>query len=276
MNKEDTMIAELRRLIDLTKLDISTTPEEAQDLADRVVDQNLHSACIRPSHVKKLMDLHKPYRLSAVLGFPKVKFEISSDEYLKQAKDMIGRGPKIIEAAKALEDGALELDPVMNIGNLTALQKELQQLVQKLFEFAQSRPNERFWMKPIFSCELLNDEEIETTVKIFADVVNRFYEQNPDAKSQIKFAYKNSTGYVVSQKNKEGVDYQLRTTSPKLISMIAGLLDKYDPDRNIYIKAAGGIRDVDTALAIRQAANGRLSHIGTSKNFTETTVTDSY
>lgn len=266
----------MNNLIDLTNLNPSATIAELKTLADKVLDQGLHSACIRPSKVRELMDLHRPYKLSAVIGFPESKFEISNTNDFASTKASIGdfnMQSKQVEASRALEDGAMELDPVMKISDLDNLQSELQGLIETLYKFALERHQEKFWMKPIFSCEILNDDETERTVKIFSDVVSRFYENNPDAKDRIRFAYKNSTGYISS---KAGSGIALKTSSAELISSIARLLNRYDPDRNISIKAAGGIRDTETALAIQKAADGRLSHIGTSALFTEVSNKSAY
>ncbi len=270
------METKIASIIDLTNLNPSATLIELKALADKALDQGLHSACIRPSKVRELMNLHKPYRLSAVVGFPENKHEIADVNDLANVKASIGNfstQSKQNEAAKALEDGAMELDPVMRIRDLDNLQSELQGLIEILYKFALERHQEKFWMKPIFSCEILSGEEIERTVKIFSDVVSRFYENNSDAKDRIRFAYKNSTGYIST---KVGSGVTLKTTSPELVSLIAGLLNKYDPNRNISIKAAGGIRDIETASAIKKAADGRLSHIGTSALFTEVSNKSAY
>ncbi len=272
----DIMESTVDNLIDLTNLNPSASLAELKTLADTVLDKDLHSACIRPSKVKELMNLNQHYRLSAVIGFLENKYEITDANNLEKIKSSIGNfslEAKKVEAANALGDGAIELDPVMKISDLDNLQKELQGLIETLYKFSLERPEEKFWMKPIFSCEILNDEEIERTAKIFSDVVARFYESNPDVVARIKFAYKNSTGYIGS-KEESGV--VLKTSSPNLISLIAKLLNKYDPKRNISIKAAGGIRDTETALLIQDSADGRLTHIGTSKLFTEPESKNTY
>lgn len=258
------METKIESLIDLTNLNTQASFEDLKTLADKVLDQCLHSACIRPSKVRELISSNKSYRLSAVVGFPENKYEIANAEDLAKVKASIGNFSlqnKQLEAAQALEDGAMELDPVMKIGDLDNLEKELKGLVEILNKLSLENPSKKFWMKPIFSCEILSDEEIEKTVKIFSDVVAQFYENNSDAKTRIKFAYKNSTGYISS---KAGSGVILKTSSPQLISSIAKLLNRYDPLKNIFIKAAGGIRDTETALEIQKAADARLSHIGTS------------
>ena len=270
------MKTQIENLIDLTNLNPSASLAELKALADTVLDKDLHSACIRPSKVKELMDLYQRYRFSAVVGFPETKYEIADASDLAKVKASIGNfslEAKKIEATQALEDGAIELDPVMKISDLDNLGNELEGLIKVLNKFSLENPTKNFWMKPIFSCEILNDDETERTVKIFSDVVSRFYESNADAQCRIKFAYKNSTGYISA---KAGSGVVLKTSSPELVSSIAGLLKRYDPDRNISIKAAGGIRDTETALSIQDSADSRLSHIGTSALFIEAASESAY
>lgn len=253
---------EINQYIDFTNLDINASEKEIKKLSEIASLEGFHSVCIRAKYLEFFNRLNLNCKVSIVIGFPEQKFQIETEEELKQAKFLIGNidlNTKIQETIYALEHNANELDPVIKISILEEAKLEIESICQVLYDFALQNPDKIFWLKPIFSCEILTETELEESIKIFSKIVNDFYSQNPNTKNQIKFAYKNSTGYISSSKLK------LKTSSPELISKISKYLGKYDPNKNIYIKAAGGIRDLETAEAIISAAEDRLSHIGSSR-----------
>ena len=71
-------------------------------------------------------------------------------------------------------------------------------------------------------------------------------------------SYKNSTGFI----EVKGLEAQ---ANPELIRKIKNLLDLYDKEPFVQIKAAGGIRSYEDSLKIINITNERLSHLGTSK-----------
>jgi deoxyribose-phosphate aldolase len=259
----------LEKLIDHTNLKADATENEIEELCREAQLMGANSICVRPRWIKKFS---KFYKCSAVIGFPEEVIFCDSPEDLKTAKNTIGNLPleiKLNEMKKALEDGALELDPVIKLipdGLGTEalsceaferfLKNELEQYLKTIGDFVKHNPRlASIWLKPIFSCELLSDEELDITVKVLSSLLNY-----PDYSERIKLAYKNSTGFVKSTKS----DLQILLANSSLINKITKLLDKYDLEKNIYIKAAGGIRDWYTAQKIYEAAEGRLSHIGSS------------
>ena len=305
---------DLVSLVDQSLLKPETKPEEVSAAIKEAQNYHYNSICIRPHFIA---EFSKQYRLSAVIGFP-VDFiscevtngVISNSHDLKRARDIISApsmAAKVVEARNALEAGALELDPVININDLFSpedfnivypvfsqeqdlkkfadaivpetklnfpgdkLRKELQIYLFLLREFtsqasetnsslrAEDEAIHYYSLKPIFSCELLTETELELSISIFAEEILNFYEQFPETIGRIRCSYKNSTGFI---KSHDGSAIKLAT--PELISRIATELNKHDPDRIIGIKAAGGVRDLSSAEAVAKAAAGRLTHIGTS------------
>jgi deoxyribose-phosphate aldolase len=237
-------------LIDHTYLNMDADELILDSLLKEAQEYGFNSICIRSNWINKYA---KQYRCSSTIGFPESILEVHSQEDLLKSKEIIGNiniMQKLAEFRQAALDGALELDPVVDINNL---ERELNAYIILLDAL---NLNHSIYLKPIFSCELLSDKQIEDSIKIFSQIVQRYYAGY--GKSKIKFAYKNSTGFVKSNTLK------LRTTSVDLISLIATMLNKYDPESNITIKAAGGIRNYADVIAIQAAADGRLSHIGTS------------
>ncbi len=250
MNQGNNHIA---KLIDHTYLKTDGTKVILDKLVKEAQRYHFNSICIRSNWIKEYAD---QYRCSATIGFPEQVFVINSQEDLLAAKNAIGNiniMDKLSELRQAILDGAQELDPVIDLNQFSHLERELNAYIILIDSLNLDRS---IYLKPIFSCELLSDREIEQSVKIFAEAVANYYTlySNP----RIKFAYKNSTGFVKSER------VALRTTSPDLVRLIANLLDKYDKQKYITIKAAGGIRSYEDAIAVEAAASGRLSHIGTS------------
>lgn len=251
----------IENFIDHTNLKTDASETDIEKLAKEANEYHFNSICIRLTWLEKFTE---KYKCSAVIDFPKEIITVASDEDLKMAKEIIGNSSleeKTQEAKQALEAGALELDPVIRIGKPELIQEELRAYIELMAE-----QEKELWLKPIFSCEILSWEEINYTIEAFAREVSRHYALKPDSK--LKFAYKNSTGFIKHHCQEEAsatdVAIHFKPTSTELISFIAEKLDLNDPVGRIHIKAAGGIRDLETAKKIIMAARGRLSHIGTS------------
>lgn len=292
---------ELNKLIDHTLLKSDANYDQVSNLLDEAVENKFNSICIRPEFIKDFAHL---YRTSAVVAFPEEKLDESKARELKitsiaRLKQELGNEEpylKVEEAKRALAEGALELDPVIQVSNLDAediqaqdaAKEELLEYFKLLREHEQELESENkinnntvgsLFIKPIFSCEVLDDDELEVSVSVFAEAVLEFKEENPESK--IQFAYKNSTGFIdkdliqkligfEQEHAKSCTDHGHKHTELKLrshkelIEKIIEQLKLYDPAKNIKIKAAGGIRSKEDALELIEAADGRLSHIGTS------------
>jgi|GEM_PF-5405680 len=290
----------MQNLVDQSLLKAETTTENIAAAVLEAQKYNYNSICIRPKFVAEFAP---QYRISAVIGFPQDFINANNST----ARDIISAptmASKVVEARQALSDGAMELDPVLDISDLAPrsnfhtvypvfsrdqdlkqfsvvpetkmsfpgdkLRKELQTYMFLIKSHCEERSDEAistapslqaqrgnpatYNLKPIFSCEILSEDEIKLSVQIFAEEVLSFLEQFPEITNRIKFSYKNSTGFIK--------DRELAT--PRLIQLIATELDQHDPERIIGIKAAGGVRDLVAAQAVAEAAGSRLTHIGTS------------
>ena len=309
----------LNHLIDHTALDLNAKIEDIETLVAEAKEYKFNSICIRPDWISSFAS---QYRCSAVVGFPEEVLFVTDNNSISSVKNEIGavhQGSKIIEARQALLDGALELDPVVEVRNLCInrdgeflgdrVRKEITGYLFLLREFMkiydpsipgkfyepssetvkEGSVDQHYKLKPIFSCEILDTAELELSVEILAETINDFVENEiEEAKEKfpeltnpqinLGFAYKNSTGFIKYAGNKPEQN-PLKTTSPELISNIASLLDKYDRNNLVKIKAAGGIRTPEDALEIQNAAQGRLSHIGSSQGLAlcgQTTSTSGY
>ena len=177
----------------------------------------------------------------------------------------------------ALRAGALELDPVMNPLylmselpiKLNPIYIELTKAIDTCFELEREIYSKQnldpdtslsIAIKPIFSCELLNLEQIKYSVEIISKVFEYYKAKQEYGNSTLKIqlTYKNSTGFIEIEGS------ETAQANPQLITFIKNLLDLYDKNSTIQIKAAGGIRSYEDALELIKIANERLSHIGTS------------
>ncbi len=249
-------------LYDLSPLQAQSSREDIIQAINIAKDYHYNSVCLRPHFVA---EFSSSYRLSSVIGFPS-NFIYYDPEDLESCLISISSpsmSSKTIEARKALQEGALELDPVLNIRDLwestEALRKEIQTYLFLLREFA--RTDTHLYLKAIFSSEILPARELELSVKIYASEILAFYEEFPELIGRIKCSYKNSSGFIKSSKPEK----PLRLAHPQLIKTLAAYLDLYDPSKLIGIKASGAIRTFDDVQKLYNAASGRLTHIGTSQ-----------
>ncbi|MDX5421798.1 MAG: deoxyribose-phosphate aldolase [Hymenobacteraceae bacterium] len=204
---------ELAAYIDHTQLKPDATAEQVLQLCDEARGYGFAAVCIAPCYVQLAKDRLGPgsqVKLATVVGFPlgyqhpKVKF---------------------LETHQAIEDGATEIDVVMNIslfksGKYAEVENELGDLAK----FCHLKEAE---LKVIIETALLTEEEIvracELCAKAGADYV------------------KTSTGFAAKGATVEHVRLMRRVLP-----------------RNIKIKAAGGIRTFADAEALIKAGADRL------------------
>ncbi|MCD6449909.1 MAG: deoxyribose-phosphate aldolase [Thermotogaceae bacterium] len=203
---------DVRSAIEHTNLKPTATPENIRKLCEEAKEHNFYGVCVNPVYVKLAKDELKGsnQKVVTVCGFP------------------LGATPsqvKACEARRAVQDGADEVDMVINIGLLKAREYE------KVYEDIKSVVEAAgVPVKVIIEACYLTDEE-----KVAACVISKL----------AGAAYvKTSTGFGSGGATVEDVH---------LMRWVIG--------RRMGVKAAGGIRDFETAaLMIRAGAN----KIGTS------------
>ena len=201
---------EINRYIDHTQLAADATEEKIAKLCAEAAQYRFASVCVNSCWVKycaeKLKDTD--VNVCTVVGFP--------------LGAMVTRA-KAYEAAAAVDDGADEVDMVINIG---FLKDKKYDLVEKDIREVKEACNGKL-LKVIIECCLLTDEEkikaCELSQKAGADYV------------------KTSTGFSKSGATAEDVALMRRTVGDRL-----------------GVKAAGGIRDAETAKKMIAAGASRL------------------
>lgn len=212
MRNESALDTDLAPFIDHTLLAPAATAEHIRHLCDQADTYRFAAVCVYPAYVPLAVELlhGKRPKVCTVIGFP---------------SGMATTKTKLYEAQEAAENGATELDVVINLGWLkmgetNLLHKEIASIVELT---GQS-------VKAILETTILSAAEKRLAAEVCLD-------------AGVKFL-KTSTGW------QGGATVE----DVKLLRQIAG-------DR-IGIKASGGIRTPDQALALIEAGANRL---GTSR-----------
>lgn len=209
----------LASAIDHTNLKPTATEEDIRRLCNEAVQYNFATVCINGCYVPLCRDLlsQSPVKICTVVGFP-LGATLSS--------------AKAIETSFLLDDGADEIDMVINVGFLKSgkpdlVLNDIKAVKNAIDSFNPYRNRPKPLLKVIIeTCYLTNDEKksaCELSMKAGADFV------------------KTSTGFGTGGATLENV---------KLMKSVVG--------DNCLIKASGGIKDFETASAMIEAGAARL------------------
>ena len=208
------MAIEINRYIEHTNLRPTLVAHDIDKLVEEAIQHQFIGVCVPPFWVKKVAReiSDTDVQLVTVIGFP-LGYQMTET--------------KLIEIEKGIENGANELDIVMNVSSfktgLPWTKIELAKCAALIHESSCS-------MKVIIETAYLSDEEILTATKICADAGSDFV--------------KTSTGFAPSGAKAEHVKL-MRTNLPS----------------NVGVKASGGIRALKATL---EMINAGADRIGTS------------
>jgi deoxyribose-phosphate aldolase len=199
-------------LIDHTLLRPDATPAQIEILAQEAIEHGFACVCVNPAHVAlAVLSLdHSRVRVAAVAGFP------------------LGANlteTKVLEAVRAIGQGAQEIDLVMSIGALIA--GDHQSVAEDLRAVAQAVHREGGWLKVIIESALLSLPR-KVAACLLATCCGADF-------------VKTSTGFGPGGARVEDV---------RLIRQVVG--------PSVGVKAAGGIRSLEDALAMIEAGANRL------------------
>jgi len=219
MKKIDTIVsvdkvrANIAGVIDHTLLKADATLTDLDKLCDEAIKYSFAAVCVNPANVAYCVEKLGKSKIpvAAVIGFPLGANHISS---------------KMIETEFCVDDGATELDMVINIGMLkSGMEEYVFQDIQAVVEAAKGNI-----VKVIIETSLLTDEEKIKACKL--------------AKKAGAHFVKTSTGFSKAGAKVEDV---------KLMRGVVG--DK------LGVKASGGVRSFEDAIKMIAAGANR---IGTS------------
>jgi deoxyribose-phosphate aldolase len=213
----DFTIADLAKMFDHALLQPTLTDAEMKKGCELARELNVASVCIKPYAVTLAAQILKgsTVAVSTVIGFP-------HGGHLTQIKRS--------EAEVALEQGAVELDMVCNIGKVLSGDWDyVREDIQSVIEPAHARKAK---VKVIFENCFLQDEHKEMLCRICGDL-------NADW-------VKTSTGYG----DTGATDHDLE------------LMRRCSPS-HVQVKAAGGVRTFERVLAVRALGVTRIGSTST-------------
>ena len=201
---------EINKYIDHTLLKPTATEKDIINLCKEAIEYKFYSVCVNSCYVRLAREFTKNsnVKVCSVVGFPLGAMSTKS---------------KVFEAKQAVEDGAQEIDMVMNIGflksqNFLAVLKDIADVKNAIG---------RIPLKVILEISELSKNEIIKASEICLDAKADFV--------------KTSTGFSKSGATLTAVRIMKKTVRD-----------------NAKIKASGGIRDYDTAIKYIESGADRL------------------
>lgn len=204
---------ELSKYIEHTLLKQDAKKEELKKLFDEAIKYNFKGVCVNPVNVKMAKEYLKDtnVKIVTVVGFP-----------LGANRSDV----KAYETQKAIEDGADEIDMVINV---SALKDKDYSFVQKDIETVKEACLDKP-LKVILETDLLEKDEIKKACEICIEAKADFV--------------KTSTGFVKNGVGAKVEDVKLMAETVK--------------NKGLGVKASAGIRDKQKALAMIEAGADRL------------------
>ena len=202
---------ELNRMMDHTILKADATEADVLQVIEEAKEYQFYSVCINPTWVKLAAEklAGEPVAVCTVIGFP---LGANTSEV------------KAYETTDAINNGADEVDMVINVGALKSAQyKKVQQDIEAVVAAAKDRA----LVKVIIETALLTKEEIVKACEL--------------AKAAGADFVKTSTGFSTSGAATADVKLMRETVGPTM-----------------GVKASGGIHSAQEAMAMIEAGATRL------------------
>lgn len=218
MTKEITT-AQLAKYLDHTNLKPEATEASIRQTCEEAIKYNTASVCINSHWIPLAAELLKDTTVNpiTVVGFPLGATNTET---------------KVYEAITVIDDGAEEIDMVLNVGELIG--GNLDYVTADIQAVAEAVHAKHKMLKVIFETSLLNDEQI----------VNACHASEAAGADYVK----TSTGFSTEGATLHNVALMRKTVGNKL-----------------GVKASGGIHSREEALAMIEAGASRLGVSATVK-----------
>ena len=202
---------QLAKMIDHTILKSEATSEEIKKLCEEALKYNFASVCVNPTRVKEAYEILKnsDVKVCTVIGFP---------------LGATTTNVKVFETKDAIENGATEVDMVINIGRLK--EKDYDFVKEDIKGVVDAAKGKALTKVIIETC-LLTDEEKVVACKL--------------AKEAGADYVKTSTGFSTGGALKEDIKLMRETVGPEL-----------------GVKASGGVRTLEDAEAMIENGATRI------------------
>ena len=206
-------IKQILAVVDHTNLKVDATWEDIKAICDEGIEYETASVCIPPAYVKMAKEyVGDKLKICTVIGFPN-GYNTSK--------------VKVFETADAVENGADEIDMVINVGKVK--EGDYDYVLSEIKDIKKACNGKL--LKVIIETCLLTDEEIAKLCKIVYEAGAEYI--------------KTSTGFSTEGATLHAVDV-MNSNRPK----------------GLKIKAAGGISSLEDALGFMEHGADRL---GTSR-----------
>jgi deoxyribose-phosphate aldolase len=201
----DFTYRDIAKMLDHSLLQQSLTDADLETGCRLAREYDVASVCIKPYGVRLAADLltGSTVAVGTTIGFPHGGHVTAI---------------KVAEAERALDDGATELDMVVNIGKV--LSKQWSYVADDIRAVVDAAHRRQALVKVIFENCFLQNEHKEQLCRICGEVGADFV--------------KTSTGYGSEGATDEDLKLMRRCSPP-----------------NVQVKAAGGVRTFDRLLAVR-------------------------
>lgn len=198
----------INEYIDHTLLKADARKSQIDKLVKEAKEYKFKSVCVNSSFVKYIRDMDKDITITSVVGFPLGAMSTKA---------------KAFEAKCAIEDGADEIDMVINVGRLK--DKDYDYVLNDIKEVREKTKGKT--LKLIIETCLLDDEE-----KVKACELGKA--------AGVDFV-KTSTGFSTSGAKKEDVALMRKTVG-----------------NDLGVKASGGIHSYEEAIEMIEAGANRI------------------
>jgi deoxyribose-phosphate aldolase len=229
-----TTVKEIAKMIDHSILNPSMTDSDLKKECKVAEKYDVASVCVKPYAVKQATEYLRgtDVKVGCVIGFPHGNSTTAV---------------KVFEAEQACNDGAVEIDMVINIGK--ALGGDWDYVEKEIKAVTNTCHQNRAIVKVIFETDYLTRTEdkiklCEICTRAGADFV------------------KTSTGYGFVKKSNGDYNYTGATVEDiKLMREHSG--------PNVQVKCAGGVRTLDDLLKMKEAGATRSGATATEKMLAE-------
>ncbi len=200
----------MNKYIDHTILKAASTKKQVQEIIDEAIEYNFMSVCVNPTHVAFAAEALKNHEsvVCTVIGFP---LGANTPEV------------KAFETKNAIENGAGEIDMVINIG---AAKDGNWELVERDIKAVVDAANGTLVKVIIETCYLTDEEKVKAC-EISKNVGANFV--------------KTSTGFGTGGATKEDIALMRKTVGP-----------------DMGVKASGGVRSLEDFEAMVAAGATRI------------------
>ena len=223
-------IAEIAKMIDHSLLHPALTDLELKEGCEESVRYHVASACVRPCDVKQAASYLEgsDVVVCGVVGFPHGNSTIAI---------------KALETEQILQDGAVEVDMVVNLGKV--LSEDWVYIDQEIGTITEIVKQHRAILKVIFENDLLPEDHFKIRL---CEICSQH---------QVDFV-KTSTGYNYVKGLDGKYTYQGATEHD------LKLMRQYS-DPQVQVKAAGGVGNLDAILKVKELGVTRVGTKGTRK-----------